>query len=169
MHCELSSLQYPRSVFSSFARLPPPHAFAELTDICRRLPPQDIEENLANLVSLCPDLADDILSSVDQPLKIKHDAKAAKSYLVCDYNRDGDSYRSVCPFLALEIVSRSLGRRHDETDHLGQTSMIHPYRTAHSLQISSGSSNKPRTKLLTCIETCAFILSFWRDSVIDHG
>jgi len=65
-----------------------------ILDLCRRLPPQDIEENLSNLVALCPDLADDILSSVDQPLKIKNDKKAAKSYLVCDYNRDGDSYRS---------------------------------------------------------------------------
>ena len=80
-------------------------------DICRRLPPQDIEENLSNLVSLCPDLADDILSSVDQPLKIKHDAKAAKFYLVCDYNRDGDSYRSVClPVACCELTGQYRGQ-----------------------------------------------------------
>ena len=43
--------------------------------------------------TLMPALADDILSSIDQPLKLRQDSKAAKSYLVCDYNRDGDSYR----------------------------------------------------------------------------
>jgi len=34
------------------------------------------------------------LSSVDQPLKIARDAQVGKDYLLCDYNRDGDSYRS---------------------------------------------------------------------------
>lgn len=39
-------------------------------------------------------IAEDLLSSVDQPLGVKTDAKTAKKYLTCDYNRDGDSYRS---------------------------------------------------------------------------
>jgi len=34
------------------------------------------------------------LSAVDQPLKIAYDAHAKRDYLLCDYNRDGDSYRS---------------------------------------------------------------------------
>jgi len=34
------------------------------------------------------------LSSVDQPLKIAFDKEAGKDYLLCDYNRGGDSYRS---------------------------------------------------------------------------
>jgi len=34
------------------------------------------------------------LSSVDQPLKVVRDKSVGKDYLLCDYNRDGDSYRS---------------------------------------------------------------------------
>lgn len=41
-----------------------------------------------------PDLAEDLLSSVDQPLEVKRCKSTGKDYLACDYNRDGDSYRS---------------------------------------------------------------------------
>ncbi|KAG1097774.1 hypothetical protein G6F39_005824 [Rhizopus arrhizus] len=41
-------------------------------DLMRRLPPQNVEDNLAKLFELVhPDLADELLSSVDQPLKVK--------------------------------------------------------------------------------------------------
>lgn len=42
-----------------------------------------------------PSLCEDLLSSVDQPLKIARDKETGKDYLLCDYNRDGDSYRYV--------------------------------------------------------------------------
>ena len=38
-------------------------------------------------------MCEDLLSSVDQPLKIARDKTVGKDYLLCDYNRDGDSYR----------------------------------------------------------------------------
>lgn len=63
-------------------------------DLMRRLPPQQIEKNLSDLIDLTPDLCEDLLSSVDQPLKIARDKAVGKDYLLCDYNRDGDSYRS---------------------------------------------------------------------------
>jgi capping protein beta len=63
-------------------------------DLMRRLPPTNIEENLAGLIDLVPDLTENLLSSIDQPLKIAHDAAEKRDYLLCDYNRDGDSYRS---------------------------------------------------------------------------
>jgi capping protein beta len=63
-------------------------------DLMRRLPPQKIEKNLADLIDLVPSLCEDLLSSVDQPLKIVRDKAVGKDYLLCDYNRDGDSYRS---------------------------------------------------------------------------
>lgn len=63
-------------------------------DLMRRLPPQKVEDNLQKLIDLCPDMTDDLLSSTDQPLKIVEDTKAKKSFLICDYCRDGDSYRS---------------------------------------------------------------------------
>ncbi|XP_059057726.1 F-actin-capping protein subunit beta [Achroia grisella] len=63
-------------------------------DLMRRLPPQQIEKNLTDLIDLVPSLCEDLLSSVDQPLKIAQDRNTGKDYLLCDYNRDGDSYRS---------------------------------------------------------------------------
>lgn len=62
-------------------------------DLMRRLPPQQIEKNLSDLIDLVPSLCEDLLSSVDQPLKIAKDKESGKDYLLCDYNRDGDSYR----------------------------------------------------------------------------
>ncbi|CAB3976546.1 F-actin-capping subunit beta isoform X1 [Paramuricea clavata] len=63
-------------------------------DLMRRLPPQQIEKNLSDLIDLVPELCEDLLSSVDQPLKVARDKTTGKDYLLCDYNRDGDSYRS---------------------------------------------------------------------------
>ena len=88
-------------------------------DLMRRLPPQQIEKNLSDLIDLVcptvpflirgafrvthdggmefcwqvPDLCEDLLSSVDQPLKVAKDKSTGRDYLLCDYNRDGDSYR----------------------------------------------------------------------------
>jgi len=41
-----------------------------------------------------PDLTEDLLSSVDAPLSSRRCPKSGRDYLLCDYNRDGDSYRS---------------------------------------------------------------------------
>jgi len=60
----------------------------------RRLPPTRTEENVSALIGICPDYADDLLGSVDQPLKLRTDRATGKEYLACDYNRDGESYRS---------------------------------------------------------------------------
>lgn len=66
-----------------------------MLDIMRRLPPTKVEENVAALVAMCPDYADDLLGSVDQPLKVMTDRATGKDYLACDYNRDGECYRWV--------------------------------------------------------------------------
>ncbi|KAI9598749.1 F-actin-capping protein subunit beta [Syncephalis fuscata] len=60
----------------------------------RRLPPQNMENNLTSLVDLAPHLAEELLSTVDQPLRVQRCPKSGRDYLICDYNRDGDSYRS---------------------------------------------------------------------------
>jgi len=49
---------------------------------------------LDSLIDLVPSLTEDLLSSVDQPLTIARCRKTGRDYLLCDYNRDGDSYRS---------------------------------------------------------------------------
>jgi capping protein beta len=63
-------------------------------DLMRRLPPQHVSSNLAKLLQLAPDLAEDLVSAIDQPLKVAKDASTGRDYLLCDYNRDGDSHRS---------------------------------------------------------------------------
>lgn len=68
-------------------------------DLMRRLPPQKSETTLENLIDLVPELCDDLLSAVDQPLKIATDQDSQRQYLLCEYNRDGDSYRYGSAFL----------------------------------------------------------------------
>lgn len=64
-------------------------------DLLRRLPPAKINENLETLIKLCPSLTDELVASVDQPSWIKYDKQSQnREYLCCDYNRDGDSFRS---------------------------------------------------------------------------
>ncbi|KAG7089365.1 hypothetical protein E1B28_011055 [Marasmius oreades] len=65
-----------------------------MLDLMRRLPPTRTEENVSALIGICPDYADDLLGSVDQPLQLKVDRATGREYLACDYNRDGESYRS---------------------------------------------------------------------------
>ncbi|KAH9823914.1 F-actin-capping protein subunit beta [Melampsora americana] len=65
-----------------------------LLDLMRRLPPEKIETNLKSLIEILPDLTDDLLTSIDQPLKIKRCQSSGRDFLNCDYNRDQDSYRS---------------------------------------------------------------------------
>lgn len=63
-------------------------------NIMRRMPPAQTMKCLAGLTDLCPDITDDLLTNVDQPLTVKRDPVSGKDYLVSDYNRDGDSHRS---------------------------------------------------------------------------
>lgn len=63
-------------------------------DLFRRLPPSQVETNLDFISQLCPDIEEQILQSVDVPLHIVKDVSVGKDFLVCEYNRDGDQYRS---------------------------------------------------------------------------
>ncbi|KAJ7455258.1 F-actin capping protein [Mycena galericulata] len=66
-----------------------------MLDLMRRLPPTRTEENVTALIGICPEYADDLLGSVDQPLKLRTDRATGKEYLACDYNRDGESYSGI--------------------------------------------------------------------------
>ncbi|KAL2112507.1 hypothetical protein VUR80DRAFT_7360 [Thermomyces stellatus] len=68
--------------------------FDSALDLLRRLNPKHTTAHLNSLISLAPDLTEDLLSSVDQPLTTKRCRQTNREYLLCDYNRDGDSYRS---------------------------------------------------------------------------
>nr|POF13043.1 f-actin-capping protein subunit beta [Quercus suber] len=68
--------------------------FDAALDLLRRLPPSRTQQNLNGIISLRPDLEEDLLSSVDVALTSKRCPKSGRDYLCCDYNRDGSSYRS---------------------------------------------------------------------------
>jgi capping protein beta len=63
-------------------------------NIMRRMPPASTVNSLAGLTELIPDLTEDLLANIDQPLQVVMDTKANKSFIQCEYNRDGDSFRS---------------------------------------------------------------------------
>ncbi|CAG7917890.1 unnamed protein product [Penicillium olsonii] len=68
--------------------------FDSALDLLRRLNPRDTKTNLQAITSIVPELTEDLLASVDQPLEIRRCPQTNRDYLLCDYNRDGDSYRS---------------------------------------------------------------------------
>jgi len=66
-------------------------------NINRRMPPMDVDNTLNNLIMLADGgeaLEDRLVSAIDCPLEVANDPKASCKYIKCDYNRDGDSYRS---------------------------------------------------------------------------
>lgn len=66
-------------------------------DLLRRLHPKLVKQNLDNVCKLVAgddDLVEELLGTVDVPLVVAKCQQSGKQYLLCDYNRDGDSYRS---------------------------------------------------------------------------
>ncbi|CAA0806974.1 Probable F-actin-capping protein subunit beta [Striga hermonthica] len=62
--------------------------------LMRRIHPKHSEAALSALLSLLPHHSSDLLSQVDQPLQVLCDVDNEKEFLLCEYNRDADSYRS---------------------------------------------------------------------------
>ncbi|GMH66479.1 hypothetical protein TL16_g08965 [Triparma laevis f. inornata] len=69
-----------------------PDPIASSLNIMRRLPPNRIEQNLSGLLNLSPSITDELLQRVDQPLETS--PASGRPFILSDYNRDGDSYRS---------------------------------------------------------------------------
>jgi len=63
-------------------------------NILRRTPPSDVAGNLERMVAVRPDLDEELCQRVDTPLQLDKDTKSGKQFILCDYNRDGDSFRS---------------------------------------------------------------------------
>ncbi len=62
-------------------------------NVLRRMPPGQVENDLSGLCQLVPELTDELLQRVDQPLGQMVDPATGRAFLLCDYNRDGDSHR----------------------------------------------------------------------------
>ena len=62
----------------------------------RRLPLNNIKMNVAGIAQLIQneELKDEFIQKIDQPLEIEIDTDSGREFLKCEYNRDGDSYRS---------------------------------------------------------------------------
>ncbi|KAK4550144.1 hypothetical protein LTR36_003111 [Oleoguttula mirabilis] len=102
--------------------------FDAALDLLRRLPPSSTQQNLTGIISLRPDLEEDLLSSVDVALTARRCPTSGRDYLCCDYNRDGNSYRSpwsnafeppIEPEDAAELVPGGRVRRMEESLNAG--------------------------------------------------
>eukprot|EP00760_Papus_ankaliazontas_P021108 PhM_4_TR1863/c0_g2_i1/m.6959/K10365/CAPZB; capping protein (actin filament) muscle Z-line, beta len=62
--------------------------------LLKMMPPSDLGESLMGICKLSPDIIETLLPEVDQPLKTRRDDAAKKNFVLCDYNRDGDCFRS---------------------------------------------------------------------------
>jgi capping protein (actin filament) muscle Z-line, beta len=74
--------------------MPTPDPFDAALDLLRRLNPKDTSANVSRLCDLAPSLTEDLLESVEVPLTSRRCTKTGRDFLCCDYNRDGDSWRS---------------------------------------------------------------------------
>ena len=63
-------------------------------NLLRHLPPSELPHNLDALCVLRSDLEQQLRQRVDVPLTTVTDTAAKKAFLLCEYNRDGDSHRS---------------------------------------------------------------------------
>jgi len=63
-------------------------------NILRRLPPSKVRQNIAAVATLRPELQEEILQRVDQPLELELDTQKGEYFFKSEFNRDGDSYRS---------------------------------------------------------------------------
>jgi capping protein beta len=72
----------------------PQDALRASLNVLRRVPPSGITTHLSALCALRPDLTEELLQRVDQPLTWKVCSNTKRKYVCSDYNRDGDSYRS---------------------------------------------------------------------------
>jgi capping protein beta len=65
-------------------------------NLMRRLSPNDIGKNVAGLVNIVSDedIKNEIAQKIDQPLEVEVDTANGREFLKCEYNRDGDAYRS---------------------------------------------------------------------------
>ena len=68
-------------------------------NLFRRLPPEDVESTFHAVTVLREALTDELLQHIDFPLKVGYDKDANKSFIISDFNCNGDSYRSSSIFV----------------------------------------------------------------------
>ncbi len=108
------------------------------------MPPKDISANLEATLELAPDIIEDLLASVDQPLKEMLDTSCNRPFLICDYNRFAMiffliEHPCVSASIIILIILSSLAFFSEmvtATAPLGAHTISLPWRTAFSHQKS---------------------------------
>lgn len=95
VHLNLPFLLFPynpiRRILSSH---PSNHRDNACRDLFRRLRPLDVSVDLDRLCRMAPDMEDELRDRVDKPLTSAKCSRSGREFLCCDYNRDGDFWRS---------------------------------------------------------------------------
>ena len=52
-------------------------------NLMRRMPPSSVENSLAGLIEMVPELTDDLLTHVDQPLKVQKNPNGKGEFVEC--------------------------------------------------------------------------------------
>ena len=63
-------------------------------ELLKRMPTSRLGFFLASICKLQPELIEELLEEVDQPLKVSQCEETGREFIICDHNRDGDSFRS---------------------------------------------------------------------------
>ena len=67
---------------------------ASALNLLKHMPVSEMGKHLAAICKLNPDLTEELLEEQDQPLKVMRCEETGRDFIVCDHNRDGDSFRS---------------------------------------------------------------------------
>eukprot|EP01060_Flectonema_neradi_P039777 TRINITY_DN8894_c0_g1_i1.p1 TRINITY_DN8894_c0_g1~~TRINITY_DN8894_c0_g1_i1.p1 ORF type:complete len:291 (+),score=72.23 TRINITY_DN8894_c0_g1_i1:63-875(+) len=67
---------------------------ASALSLLKHMPVSDLGKHLSAICKLQPDLTEELLEEQDQPLKVRKCEETGRDYIICDHNRDGDSFRS---------------------------------------------------------------------------
>lgn len=62
--------------------------------LLKKLPPQDLEKNLASFSKVAPHLSTSLQPYITKPSSLVLDTATNKFFLACEYNNDGNAYRS---------------------------------------------------------------------------
>jgi capping protein beta len=105
--------------FMKVAAAPVADPGAAGSDLLRHVDPKDIEDRVFDAIKLNPSTTDHLLCQVDVPLRVATDS-AGNQFILCDFNRDGDSYRS--PFTNAYVPPLAKGNQ--PPDHLREMEVM---------------------------------------------
>ena len=113
-------------------------------DMMRRLPPHHVERNLSNLIDVVPELCEELLSSVDQPLKIQKDKEVRLFFVRPEIFNEPNFRPTKTIFYAITTVMEI------HTDHPGLENTIHHWMMGKIFDLFTEIANSVRYHLSGC-------------------